>query len=273
MVCARITKEALVMTVGSSRSLRIAASALLLSGAAIVGTASAANAESACGEYSFGFDGTRLLNDGISDSAGPYTISLPAGTYDITMHSFDDHVDHPGQVEQTQEQWYFMLDSGYTSPASSDIPDESTSTVDTFEGVIIGESKAISVHHLGQGGVNSVGPTCVGFTTVVTPLPVVEPEIEVAGPVLPVKEVIEPPVQVVVEPPVKEVVDVPVEVKPAVEVKAPPVVAAAPTPAPAPQLAVTGPSAHTWVMVLSGAALVCLGAALLLEDRRRSLRF
>lgn len=267
MVCAPPTKEALVMTVGSSRSLRIAAAALVLSGAAVVGTASAANASTGCGEYSFGFEGTRLLNDGISNNAGPFSISMPAGTYDITLHSFDDHVDHPGQVEQTQEQWYFTLDSGYTSPASSDIPDDGTSTVDTFTDVVIEASTAISVHHLGQGGVNSVAPMCVGFTTVVTPPPVEEPEV-IAGPELPVKEVIEPPVQEVVEPPVKEVVEVPVEVKPAVEVKAPPVVAA---PAPAPQLALTGPSAHTWVMVLSGGALVCLGAALLLEDRRRSL--
>jgi len=43
----------------------------------------AAGAQNGCGEYSYGFAGTRLLNDGISDSAGPFTIDLPAGTYDV----------------------------------------------------------------------------------------------------------------------------------------------------------------------------------------------
>ena len=109
------------MTARTRRSLRLATVAFVLAGASLVGTASAANAATGCGEYSFGFEGTRLLNDGISDSAGPFAISMPAGTYDITLHSFDDHAAHPGQVAQTQEQWYFTLDSGYSSPASSDI--------------------------------------------------------------------------------------------------------------------------------------------------------
>lgn len=261
------------MTVRSSRTLRLAAAALVLSGAGILGTATTASAGAGCGEYSFGFEGTRLLNDGISDTAGPFTISMPAGTYDITLHSFDDHVDHPGQTEQTQEQWYFTLDSGYTSPVSSDVPDDAVSVIDNFPSETIGEASSITVHHLGQGNVNSVSPMCVGFTTVsiavppiveelpetpVVEAPVVEAPVEEAAPEAPAKVVAE------VEP-------VPVEVKPAVEISAP--AAAAPAPAPAPQLAVTGASAHTWVMFVAGAALVVLGAVLVLEERRRSLRF
>ena len=256
------------MTVRSSRTLRLAATALLLSGGAVVGTAAAANASMGCGDYSFGFEGTRLLNDGISDSAGPFTISMPAGTYDITIHSFDDHIAHPGQTEQTQEQWYFTLDNGYTSPVSSDIPDDQVSVMDTFEHVVIEDATAITVHHLGAGGINSVAPACIGFTIVMTPPPpvveptpeppVVVPEPEVAGPVLPPKQVTEVPDVVTVE------------VKPGVEINAPPA-SSTPVPAPAPQLALTGPSAYTWVMILTGAALMVLGGALVIEERRRSL--
>lgn len=250
-----------VMTVRSSRFFRLALAVLVLSGAGIVGTATTANADTGCGEYSFGFAGTRLLNDGISNTAGPFTIAMPAGTYAITLHSFDDHIDHPGQTDQTQEQWYFTLDSGYISPVSSDIPDDAVSVTDTFTGVIDQDATSITVHHLGQGNVNSVSPMCVGFTTVtpalpapeeISEVPAVEAPVEVAGPELTMNDV---PV-------------VPVEVKPAVEVKAPAV--AAPVPSPAPQLAITGPSAYTWALILAGASLLALGAALVLEERRRS---
>lgn len=250
------------MTARTRRSLRLATVAFVLAGASLVGTASAANAATGCGEYSFGFEGTRLLNDGISDSAGPFTISMPAGTYDITLHSFDDHAAHPGQVAQTQEQWYFTLDSGYTSPASSDIALDSNSSVDTFRGVVIEDASAITVRHLGEGGINSVAPMCVGFSSVSSRPVVVEPEISVV-----------PPETIVAGPPspAEEVTQVPVEVKRAVEVNTPPVVLVAPAPAPTLQLAITGPSAQMSIMVVLGAVLLVIGGALLLEDRRRSL--
>ncbi len=250
------------MTIRSSRPIRLAAVALVLAGSSVVATAVAANASSGCGEYSFGFEGTRLLNDGISDSAGPFSISMPAGTYDITLHSFDDHADHPGQVEQTQEQWYFTLDNGYRSPVSSDIPDDGNTSTDTFRGVAIDAATAITVQHLREGGVNSVAPMCVGFTTVEpveevvpeAPVDEPEPEVEIASP---------PPAKVARDVPVTP--DVPVEVEPAVEVNPDAVVAA---PAVAPQLAITGPSAQASLLVLLGSALVLGGAGLVLAERR-----
>lgn len=255
------------MTVGSSRFLRLAAVALVLAGSSIVATAAAANASSGCGEYSFGFEGTRLLNDGISDSAGPFSISMPAGTYDITLHSFDDHADHPGQVEQTQEQWYFTLDNGYRSPVSSDIPDDGNTSTDTFRGVALDAATAITVQHLREGGINSVSPMCVGFTTVepVEPVEEVVPEAPVDEPEPEVEIASPPPAKVARDVPVMP--DVPVEVEPAVEVNPDAVVA---TPAVAPQLAITGPS-HTLVMLLAGAALVGFGIVLVVEERRRSI--
>ncbi|MDW3180213.1 MAG: hypothetical protein R8J94_22765 [Acidimicrobiia bacterium] len=230
------------MFVGSPRTFRILAAVLALSGVGLLATASTAGASTGCGEYSFGFAGTRLLNDGISETAGPFAIELPAGTYDIRLDSHDAHDEHPGQDEQTQEQWYFSLDSGYSSPASHDVADDQNFSVTEFYGVEIPASTAITVHHLGEGGINSVDVLCVGFTPakVAVPenvVPVEETEVEVAGPLPEQDEVIEEPV---VEAVAKEVV--PVEVKEVVEVASPPVaeVSAQVDPPAAAQLAVTG---------------------------------
>lgn len=254
-------KEYIVMTVGSVRSLRLAAATFAVAGVALMGTANAASATMGCGEYSFGFEGTRLLNDGISNTAGPFAVELPAGTYDVLMQSHDAHDEHPGQVEQTQEQWYFTLDSGYVSPVTTDVADESNTVVDEFDGQDITESASITLHHLGQGGVNSVDPICVGFTTVAPAEKPVEAEIVVAGPVLPPKQavVVEVPV---IEAPAQGETPVTAEVKTVVEVAQAPAVAAS-------QLALTGPSAATTAMVLTGIGFMAVGAILVLEERRR----
>lgn len=267
VVCGNVShhslKEYTVMTVGSVRSLRLAAATLAVAGVALVGTATAAGATMGCGEYSFGFEGTRLLNDGISDSAGPFAIELPAGTYDVLMQSHDAHDEHPGQTEQTQEQWYFTLDSGYVSPVTSDVADESNIAVDEFDDQDIAESASITLHHLGQGGVNSVDPICVGFTTITSA--VEEPsddEVVVGGPLLPPKQpvVVEVPV---IEAPAPVEAPVTAEVKTVVEVAEAPAVATS-------QLALTGPSAATTAMVLTGLGFMALGGILVLEEHRRS---
>lgn len=255
------TERNIAMTIRSRRISRIAAAALVLSGAGIVGTSAAASASMGCGDHSFGFEGTRLLNDGMSNSAGPFAVSLPAGTYDITLHSFDDHAAHPGQVEQTQEQWYFTLDNGYVSPASTDIPDDEVFSSDTFSSVNIAEATAISVHHLGEGGVNSVAPMCVGFTAVeiVVPpaierdVPVVEEPI-IAGPVLPLVEAHEVP-KIAVEVAPASLVDVPASA------------------GPAPQLALTGPSVRTWALVVTGTVMLLAGIVLVFAEGRARPRF
>ena len=128
----------------------------------------ALGAQSSCGEYSYGFPGTRLLNDGISNSAGPFAIELPSGTYDVTMRSHDAHDQHPGQLQHA-EQWYFVLDSGYTSPRTPDIPDDENTVSLTVPGQRIDASTSITVRHNGTGSINSVDVVCVGFTPVPTP--------------------------------------------------------------------------------------------------------
>lgn len=256
------------MTVHTNRPLRITVIAVVFGVLGIVGTATAAGASTSCGQYSFGFEGTRLINDGISDTAGPFPIVLPAGSYDVTMRSHDAHDEHPGQTEQTQEQWYFTLDSGFMSAPSSDVPDEENTMVNTFPSVSISESTSITLHHLGQGGVNSVDPICVGFNPAVTPQPVVAPPAE--APLVEVPDARQPgveingPVQPAVKPEVKGVV----EIRQA-ELIPPAALVKAPAPSVAPQLALTGPSAGMWVFALSGASLILLGSALVAQGRRR----
>ena len=115
-----------------------------------------------CGTNSFGFTETRLLNDGVSNAAGPFPADIPAGTYTVTLVSHDDHDDD--SPSQTGEQYHVVLDSGYTSPVSTDIPDSASTMTSTFHGQRINASTTISVVHAGAPGINSVNVLCVGFT-------------------------------------------------------------------------------------------------------------
>ena len=138
--------------------------AVLILAAGTLAGQSAAGASGGCGEFSFGFEGTRLLNDGISNSAGPFAISLPAGTYDITLVAHDLHSHDSTVNTQPHEQFVVRLDNGYVSPPSADIPDDidNTTTVHRAQH-IASPAGAISVHHVGIGGVDSVDVLCVGF--------------------------------------------------------------------------------------------------------------
>ena len=133
-------------------------------------TASPAGAQGGCGEISFSFDGTRLLNDGISNTAGPFPAEIPAGEYTVTLIAADEHDTQVGVASQSGEQYRVVLDSGYISPLSTDIPDDVNSSTTVFNGQQIGESTSISVEHGGADGINSVDVVCVGFD------PVAEPE-------------------------------------------------------------------------------------------------
>lgn len=152
------------------RSALIAA-ALLLSTIGIAGAATV-GAESSCGSLNFSFTGTRLLNDGISHNAGPFAIDLPAGTYDVMMRSADEHSTQDSQEGQEAERWWFALDSGWHSMATTDLPDARDANTTVMQRQAVPASGAITLHHLGQGGINSVNPVCVGFT----PVPPVDEE-------------------------------------------------------------------------------------------------
>ncbi|MGI9606438.1 MAG: hypothetical protein ACR2P0_09905 [Acidimicrobiales bacterium] len=285
-------------TNSTNKTITAAILGVVFAGIIVATSATAAGASSECGEYSFGFAGTLLLNDGISGSAGPFLIELPAGTYDVTLRSFDAHDEHPGQVEQTEEQWYVALDSGWVSGFTNDIPDESNHSTTVLGSQEIEQSNAISVHHRGVGNINSVEVVCVGFTTVLTepaPVEVAAENVEIT----PVDESVEAPVETPTTPttavptavPAAEIpepapespavaapVPVVAEVAGAVEelpAQLPPTVSLTRAPTmvlaqveTAPMLALTGPSTTTLALALGGLLLITLGASMVVLEKR-----
>ena len=231
---------------------RITVVALLVVGGLSITAGALGATTGGCGTYSYGFTGTRLLNDGISTSAGPFILhkALPAGTYDITMLTNDNHPSATYQNEQTQEQWFFVLDSGYISPPTDDVPNDQTTMITTIKNAQIDASTTITVKHLEQGVINSVNVECVGFTP---------SEAAIAGPAT-TSTVVEVAAPTTAEPAKTvspETTEAPtttaaVAAAPDTEVKAK--VEVAP---PVAQLAVTG--VRSTVMILFGFVLVGLG--------------
>jgi len=243
------------------RMLAFVVAAATLAAIVISAFSATAGASDACGQYSYGFTGTRLLNDGISDMTGPYAIDLPAGTYTVTLVAHDHHDTQVGIPTQPGEQYVVVLDSGYTSPPSTDIADDATVTNTVFTGQVIGASTAITVRHGGVQGINSVDVVCVGFTLEADSDDTIE---EPSAPGMPTEPDVEEPVQdisdpvgVVREPEVVPPAEITTEVKGKIE--------AAPAP---PQLALTGPGTYARTMVLLGLVIVSLGVLLLRRERR-----
>jgi hypothetical protein len=233
----------------TSTLLRIAAIGALALGALALTSESLDATTGQCGEYSYGFTGTRLINDGISTSAGPFAIALPAGTYDIEMWSNDNHPTPDYQTDQIEEQWYFMLDNGYVSPVTLDVPNDQQAIVTSVGEVTLDAATAISVHHRLVGtSPNSVNVECVGFTPV---------EVEISPPVSPstTEPQILPPPSTPTTEPTTVVTTIPTEVKS--EVVTPPIA----------QLAVTG---NDGALTQLGLLLVLVGVALVAADRRLS---
>ena len=130
-------------------------------------------AEESC-TLSVDFGDARLLNNGIDDAAGPFAAELAAGTYTITVVSEDFHSTQVGVGTQPAEQFHILTDSGYRSPATNDIADDSDTVTTVFTGQAIDDTTSISlVHALIGDSVNSVSPISACFEA--------EIETEVAG--------------------------------------------------------------------------------------------
>ena len=130
-------------------------------------------AEESC-TLSVDFGDARLLNNGIDDAAGPFAAELAAGTYTITVVSEDFHSTQVGVGTQPAEQFHILTDSGYRSPATNDIADDSDTVTTVFTGQAIDDTTSISlVHALIGDAVNSVSPISACFEA--------EIETEVAG--------------------------------------------------------------------------------------------
>ena len=120
-------------------------------------------AEESC-TLSVDFGDARLLNNGIDDAAGPFAAELAAGTYTITIVSEDFHSTQVGVGTQSAEQFHILTDSGYRSPATNDIADDSDTVTTVFTGQAIDDTTSISlVHALIGDSVNSVSPISACF--------------------------------------------------------------------------------------------------------------
>jgi hypothetical protein len=91
--------------------------------------------------------------DGLNLMSEPVPVNIPAGTYTVTLQSFDDHVTHPGQNQQV-ERWYAVFDtSGADVPTNAigDLPEEPTTTLNQQVGTITlatGATSVTAVHYL-----------------------------------------------------------------------------------------------------------------------------
>lgn len=265
----------------------IAIATLLLAFGTLALISPPAGAQNGCGTYSYGFAGTRLLNDGISTSAGPFAATIPAGTYTVTLVSHDHHDTQVDIPSQTGEQYHVVLDSGYVSPPSNDIPDTATTITTTFTRQVISASTTISVKHAGAPGINSVDVLCVGFTPEAVAEPVTEdaptPDLPATPPptVPPLEQITvetPAPTQTPGDPvqlerdPAGPTTDIP---EPAVVRPETPVepevrgIVETPTP-PLLQLAITGPSTEAFMLIGLGLALIALGGLLVRGERRFS---
>ena len=68
-------------------------------------------------DYSVAFPSNVFLIAPTRTSQGSFPISVPAGTYDITVQTWLGFEDIPSH---TMETWFFTTDSGYTSPVTVD---------------------------------------------------------------------------------------------------------------------------------------------------------
>ena len=156
-------------------SFATAAAALLLSA---VAATIPAGAQSEC-SVELTFDETaHLLNNGVDDTAGPFDVDLEAGTYTIVVVSTDDHDVQVGIAEQPEEQFYLVLDSGYRSPATNDVPADANTVTTVFTNQTIDASSSLVLEHVRQGNVNSVFPSSVCFIQESAATPDVAPAVD-----------------------------------------------------------------------------------------------
>ena len=139
-------------------------------------------------DYSVAFPDNITLVSPVLTSAGPFSIAVPEGTYEITLQSWLGAIEFP---RHTMEQWFFTTDSGYTSPLTTDHSPNLVGA-DTITAVIPAGTTSVSLFHKPQDTDinNSVQPLCIGFdaleapatTTTAAPATTAAPETTTAAP-------------------------------------------------------------------------------------------
>jgi hypothetical protein len=134
----------------------------------------------------FGQNGYKFIRSDTTEAAAQtdhVATNIPAGTYDITVLSYDDHdPDKPTQTDQTHEQWYLVASDGvgpdYHSGVTGDLADTSNTREDTVATGAVFDQPITSVwayHAFYPNSVtevvspNSITPICAKFTAEVPP--------------------------------------------------------------------------------------------------------
>lgn len=195
-------------------------------------------------DHTLVFDASTVLMAPTPNTQGPFTVNIPAGTYDITVSSWLGFEDY---APDTMEQWYFSTDSGYTSPLSTDTSPELIAN-DRYVNQTVGATTSITLHHRSPSSSepNSVHPLCIGFkavappqtTTTTTAAPTTTTTVQVAAPTTTTTTT-----------------------------AAPTTTTQATAAAPA-ELALTGASELSMSLGLAGAALTIAGVATVMASRR-----
>ena len=128
------------------------------------------------------YNGLRSDSDEAAATGGPFTAELAAGTYDVTLQSYDNHTEK-NQI-QPNEQWYLILkDIGdstvATTSAISDLPDDIdnlTEIVDTNFVLTNSVTSATTYHNAypDSTSANSIRPVCAAFDLVPPPTATIE---------------------------------------------------------------------------------------------------
>ena len=125
----------------------------------------------------FGASGILANSTESNATKGPFSTSIPAGTYDVTFGSFDGHlVDHPGQF-QPNESWYLKLKDSLgalilNTNAISDLPDDQDYLTEKVHTNLVLNEDVFSVtafHDVypSTTNPNSITPLCAAFDEVV----------------------------------------------------------------------------------------------------------
>jgi hypothetical protein len=134
----------------------------------------------------FGQNGYKFIRSDTTEAAAQtdhLATNIPAGTYDITVLSYDDHdPDKPTQTDQTHEQWYLVASDGvgpdYHSGVTGDLADTANTREDAVATGAVFDQPITSVwaYHAfypnSQTEVvspNSITPICAKFVTEVPP--------------------------------------------------------------------------------------------------------
>lgn len=115
------------------------------------------------------FDGSIISGSGGLKQTSAFVTSIPAGTYDITLVSFDEH---SGEATQSAEQWFLFMASKAGSPVGwskeiGDLPDGQQFLIQTVnldygvtEAISAVTASHITVYDSGQ---HSIIPVCAAF--------------------------------------------------------------------------------------------------------------